>query len=152
MGQTGLDGRYNIKLGSLSLTVDPETCDKKYPWFDESTSSDVMRWNVRTVPGYQDVYTIESEDRIFAKGCEAAFLTVSPGCGNVTLEPPGLQDRQYWKFIPDVVKGGYAIQSIHCYNKRRPAYIITSGTQAGLTNQPRFISSPSAIYKLIGAV
>jgi hypothetical protein len=151
-GAEGLDGRYNIKYGALSLTVDPSSCDKTYVWFDESASSDAMRFNLRSVPGYQGVYTIESEDRIFSKGCGRAFLTVTPMCGQLTLEEPGLKDRQYFKLVQDAVKGGFAIMSMHCYNKRQPAFLISSGQSAGLTNQPRFISSPSAVYSLIKAL
>jgi hypothetical protein len=151
-GAEGLDGRYNIKYGALSLTVDPSSCDKTYVWFDESASNDAMRFNLRSVPGYQGVYTIESEDRVFSKGCGRAFLTITPMCGQLTLEEPGLKDRQYFKFVQDAVKGGYAIMSMHCYNKRQPAFMISSGQNAGLTNQPRFISSPSAVYSLIKAL
>ena len=152
VGAEGLDGRYNIKYGALSLTVDPSSCDKTYVWFDESASNDAMRFNLRSVPGYQGVYTIESEDRVFAKGCGRAFLTVTPMCGQLTLEEPGLKDRQYFKFVKDAVKGGFAIMSMHCYNKRQPAFMISSGQAAGLTNQPRFISSPSAVYTLVNAL
>jgi len=151
-GAEGLDGRYNIKYGALSLTVDPSSCDKTYVWFDESASGDAMRFNLRSVPGYQGVYTIESEDRVFSKGCGRAFLTVTPMCGQLTLEEPGLKDRQYFKFVQDAVKGGFAIMSMHCYNKRKPAFMISSGQSAGLTNQPRFISSPSAVYTLVNAL
>ena len=151
-GAEGLDGRYNIKYGALSLTVDPSSCDKTYVWFDESASNDAMRFNLRSVPGYQGVYTIESEDRVFSKGCGRAFLTVSPMCGQLTLEEPGLKDRQYFKLVQDSVKGGFAVMSLHCYNKRKPAFMISSGQAAGLTNQPRFISSPSAVYSLIKAL
>lgn len=152
MGEPGLDGRYMIKFGALSLTVDPSTCDKTYVWFDESASGDAMRFNLRSVPGYEGTYTIESEDRIFSKGCGRAFLTVSPMCGQITLEDPGLKDRQYWRMVKDPVKGGFAIMSVHCYNKRKPAYMISSGQNAGMTNQPRFVSSPSAVYTLVKAL
>jgi hypothetical protein len=150
-GQSGLDGRYSIKYGSLSLAVDASSCDKNWAWFDESASNDNMVWNIRSVPGYEGVYTIESQDRIFQKGCENAFLTVSSNCGQVSLESPGLKDRQYWRLIADQVKGGYFIQSVHCYNRRQNSFMISSGVTAGTTNTPRFTQSASAAYNLIPA-
>lgn len=150
-GQSGLDGRYSIKYGSLSLSVDGSSCDKNWVWFDESASNDVMKWNIRSVPGYEGVYTIESQDRIFRSACENAFLTVSSNCAQVTLESPGLKDRQYWRLIADQIKGGYFIQSVHCYNRRQTSFMISSGVTAGTTNTPRFIQSSSAAYKLIPA-
>ena len=149
----GLDGQYNITYGNMSLSVNPKDCATNNVWFANTMESSPFEWNLRTVPGTEDVYTIRSEDRAFDKGCDAAYLEAPASCTGpmVLARPTGNSDNQFWKVIPSTTAGGnttYELMSVSCSNKRWPSYMISSGTLSGVTNSAKLAARDGSSYTL----
>ena len=145
----GMDGRWNITYGGLTLGVDTKDCTTSNVWFDDTTGENKQQWNLRAVPGREDVYQIHSEERLFDKGCEHAYLTAPASCtGPATLDKPQFADRQWWQLVPNTVTGGYEVRNVSCANKRWPSYMISSGAQGGVGNTARLASRAGAPYVL----
>jgi hypothetical protein len=143
----GLDGRYTVKYGAMSLTVDPKDCKTNNVWFSEGNGIK-MEWNLKTVPGYEDVYTLRSEERGFNKGCDMAYLQAPSSCnGPATLARPASTDLQNWQLVPST-NGGYEIRNVSCSNKRWPSYMISSGNQGDITNTARLADRAGSPYTL----
>lgn len=143
----GLDGRYKVTYGGMSLSVDPKDCKTNNVWFSDE-SGIKLEWNLKAVPGYEDVYTIRSEERTFDKGCDAAYLEAPNSCsGPAYLTRPASTDLQHWQFAPST-GGGYEIRNVACSNKRWPSYMISSGNQGGLTNTARLADRGGSPYLL----
>lgn len=144
----GLDGRWAITYGSLGLRVDPKECQVTNVWFDEATESSLNAWNLETVPGYEDVYFIRSEERAFDKACDRAYLTSPEACtGTLTMARPENTERQLWQLVPSR-DGGYEIRNVACTKKRWPSYMISSGKQGGVTNTARLAPRDGSSYVL----
>ena len=143
----GLDGRYLVTYGGMSLTVDPKDCKTNNVWFSDQ-SGIKMEWNLKTVPGYEDVYTLRSEERGFTKGCDAAYLEAPSSCsGPAYITRPASTEAQYWQLVPST-GGGYELRNVACSNKRWPAYMISSGNQGDLTNTARLADRAGSPYLL----
>ena len=143
----GLDGRYKVTYGGMSLSVDPKDCKTNNVWFSDA-SGIKLEWNLKTVPGYEDVYTLRSEERTFDKGCDAAYLEAPSSCsGPAYLTRPASTDLQHWQLIPST-GGGYEIRNVACSNKRWPSYMISSGNQGGVTNTARLADRGGSPYVL----
>ena len=150
----GLDGRYTVTYGDLGLRVNTTSCNSGNVWFDNTTEGMGHQWNLRTVPGFEDVYFIRSEDRSFDKGCDRAYLSAPSSCtGFVSLERPNNSDRQFWQLVPSTTQnGGFEIRSVYCGKKRWPSFMISSGTQGGVANAPRLSARDGSSYTLRRAV
>lgn len=143
----GLDGRYKVTYGGMSLTVDPKDCKTNNVWFSDAGGIK-LEWNLKTVPGYEDVYTLRSEERTFTKGCDAAYLEAPSSCtGPAYLARPASTDAQHWQLIPST-GGGYEIRNVACSNKRWPSYMISSGNQGDMANTARFADRAGSPYLL----
>lgn len=139
-------GRYQITYGGMSLAVDPKDCQTKNVWFSDTTGGTKHEWNLKLVPGFEDVYYISSEERAFDKGCDTAYLEAPSSCtGPASLNRPATTDLQYWRLVPST-GGGYELQNVSCANKRWPSYMISSGNQGGLTNTARLASRTGSPY------
>jgi type II secretory pathway pseudopilin PulG len=139
-------GRYQITYGGLSLVVDPKDCQTKNAWFSDATGGTKHEWNLKLVPGFEDVYYISSQERAFDKGCDAAYLEAPSSCtGPASLNRPATTDLQYWRLVPST-DGGFELQNVSCANKRWPSFMISSGNQGGATNTARLASRTGSPY------
>jgi hypothetical protein len=139
-------GRYQITYGGMSLVVDPKDCQTKNVWFSDTTGGTKHEWNLKLVPGFEDVYYISSEERAFDKGCDTAYLEAPSSCtGPASLNRPATTDLQYWRLVPST-GGGYELQNVSCANKRWPSFMISSGNQGGPTNTARLASRTGSPY------
>lgn len=144
----GLDGRFAITYGSLGLRVDPKACSNGNVWFDDAKEASLTAWNLKTVPGYEDVYYIRSEERMFDKACDRAYLTSPSSCtGTLSMERPKDSVDQLWKLLPST-DGGYEFQSVACDRKRWPSFVISSGKTGGITNTARLAARDGSAYVL----
>lgn len=142
----GMAGRYQISYGGLSLVVDPKDCQTKNVWFSDTTGGTKHEWNLKLVPGFEDVYYISSQERAFDKGCDTSYLEAPSSCtGPASLNRPANTDLQFWRLVPST-DGGYELQNVSCANKRWPSYMISSGNQAGATNTARLAARTGAPY------
>lgn len=144
----GLDGRYQLTYGGESMTSDPRNCQTTAVWFDDVKDGSQSQWNLKTVPGYEDVYYVRNEDRFFNQGCAKAYLQAPSSCaGPAYLSEPSNTDLQYWQLLPSI-DGGYELRNVSCNSKKWPAYVISSATQKGPTNTARLVPREGAPYTL----
>ncbi len=142
----GMAGRYQITYGGLSLVVDPKDCQTKNVWFSDATGGTKHEWNLRLVPGFEDVYYISSQERAFDKGCDTAYLEAPSSCqGPASLNRPATTDLQYWRLVPST-DGGFELQNVSCANKRWPSFMISSGNQGGASNTARLAARTGSPY------
>lgn len=142
----GMAGRYQITYGGLSLAVDPKDCQTKGVWFSDTTGGTKHEWNLKLVPGFEDVYYISSQERAFDKGCDTAYLEAPSSCtGPASLNRPANTDLQFWRLVPST-DGGYELQNVSCANKRWPSFMISSGNQSGATNTARLAARTGSPY------
>lgn len=126
-------GMYNVVSGGVSMIIDPENCTNTQVGFDDATGSDKQAWNLSPVPGRPGYYYIQSEHRLFKKGCNLSYLTAPAECNGVgaTLDTPQWADRQYWQLVP-TGNGAYQIRNAACAAKRAPSYLMSSGVNRGM--------------------
>lgn len=142
----GMAGRYQVTYGGMSLVVDPKDCQTKDVWFSDTTGGTKHEWNLKLVPGFEDVYYISSEERAFDKGCDTAYLEAPSSCaGPAYLARPSNTDLQFWRLVPST-GGGFELQNVSCANKRWPSYMISSGNQGGAANTARLAARTGSPY------
>lgn len=125
-------GLRKIKYGSASLVVDPKKCSNKSVWFEDSQENDQHLWSFLPVPNKPDTYYIQSEQKLFKKGCPTQYLTgpSDTACkGSATIDKPVYADRQYWKVVQSGDK--YQLVNVACQNRRAGSYMISSGARTG---------------------
>jgi hypothetical protein len=128
--------------------VDPKDCATTNVWFDDAKEATLTAWNIETVPGFEDVYFIRSEERMFDKACDKSYLSAPGSCtGPSMMDRPNNSAEQMWKLIPSR-DGGYEIQSVACDRKRWPSFMLSSGKVGGLTNTPRLAARDGSAYIL----
>lgn len=124
-------GMYNVGSGGVSLIVNPDNCTDKQVGFDDPQENDKHAWNFKPVPGRPGYYYVQSEHRLFKKGCDLAYLTADSDCASTpSLDKPVWADRQYWQLLPSG-NGQYQLRNAACAAKRAPSYLTSSGVNKG---------------------
>lgn len=141
-------GRYMIKYGGVSMINAKSSCSDDKVYFKDSQENDRHLWNLEPVPGNGEYFYISSENKLFKKGCSKRFLTAPKECnGGANLQPPNYADRQYWKLVSTGSGAdGYQLQNVACLNKRKPSYLISSGSKSGSGNTAKLTSRAGAPY------
>lgn len=125
------EGLYNVVSGGVSMIVNPDNCTDTQVGFDDPQENDKHAWNLRPVNGRPGFYYIQSEHRLFKKGCDLSYLTAPSDCsGTAVLDRPVWADRQYWQLVPSG-NGGYQLRNASCAAKRAPSYLTSSGVNKG---------------------
>ena len=154
-GSTDLSGLRRIKYGSSSLVAANKKCTDKRVWFADTADSDSHLWSFIPVPNKPDTYYIQSEMRLFRKGCPVQYLTgpADRFCKQTaTLDKPVYLDRQQWKVVPN--GDTYQIVNVGCENRRAGAFMISSGNRTGndfaKNRTPNFMPRAGSPYTIEG--
>ena len=124
-------GMYNVGSGGVSMIVNPDNCTDTKVGFSDPQENDKHAWNFKPVPGRPGYYYVQSEHRLFKKGCDVAYLTADSDCASSpSLDKPVWADRQYWQLLP-TGNGQYQLRNAACASKRAASYLTSSGVNKG---------------------
>lgn len=126
-------GRMRIKNGGVTMVTDKGTCKNTGIFFQNAKENDRDVWNLIPVPGKDNVYYIQSENRLFRKACPG-YVTANSLCNKVSMGKAGWSDRQYWE--PVQTGDGVMLRNVACKNKRKADYLTSSGTTSSKKKNP----------------
>ena len=127
-------GKMRIKNGGVTMVTDKGTCKNTGIYFQNAKENDRDVWNLIPVPGKENVYYIQSENRLFRKGSCPGYVTANSLCNKVSMGKAGWADRQYWE--PVQTGDGYMLRNVACKNKRKADYLTSSGTTSSKKKNP----------------